>query len=256
MTRSISSVRPRFEQALLLWLRCPVDTPRQDEKIQAWSGIYACLEQCLAVETNEPYWPHGLSLVESLRCGRLPDQLAARQVLAQLNLLLEIKNQRRHFVPKRLWQDTLALCTSCEPSPLVATDDFLQQAEENLSRLELKRPGEQTRQGFATLKNHAQAMVLLAEQANFFWLARLARSLDKLAQILLLVDMHPIRQAECHGVVSKVQRSMRSLLHQAAAGNMPRQDPALTDALFACEHAHAAYEHSRIQGNERENSAS
>lgn len=239
-TSSLPILRTHFEQALLSWLRSDITYLDNTKKHQVIITIYHCVQQLGAnVEPCERYWQYAQKIFHSLLENRLPDQLACRKLTAQINLLLANKIQQADYLaPKSLWRDTLMLLSKAEQKTKTITtisDSFLLDAEECLQYLDPDKINWHAKAINSAYK-YAQTICTLATEIHFKVLIFIAYALENLLATLQQTSATSLNQREQHAY-KIAHQSIRSLLHQAAAGTSPKQDDLFIDALFACETA-------------------
>lgn len=248
MINSLRPLRARFEKALLAWLHSSLQSPMATEKRDALSALSACIEQLRQSEPTEPYWEHSQALLDGLLHATLADQPACRKAVAQINLLLAQKIQNRHLIPPQLWHDTLKLQLTAEGGGefIRVNDVFLQNAEHWLQRLKeintKKKTVLSTPAEIGVALQNARGMLDLAHEAKFSLLLKLSTALERLF-LALQKSARPWTPEE-NTTLNAVLQSMHSLLHQAAAGIVPKHDETFLHALLACEQATSVRYHS------------
>lgn len=239
---SLSVLRTHFERALLSWLRSDITLPFSHVKHQTVTTLYCCIQELASnIERYERYWTYAKAVLHYLLDNQLSDQIACRKLAAQINLLLAQKIQKPGYLAnKNLWQETLILKLSVEQqtkSIAAISDAFLGDAEDCLRHLDPTN----TNWHNQTIKagyQHAQTMQALATEIHFRPLITLADTLENLFATLQQVSADSINQLEYHALKT-MHQSMHALLHQAAAGTVPKQDELFITALFTCEQATA-----------------
>lgn len=239
MTNPLYQLRIAFERALLTWLQSSVQQPIQGEKRDAIETLNHCLKTLAQSDLQEFYWRHSQAILENLLQDKLADQAACRKIIAKINLLLAGKEPSPPAISSQLWHDTLKLegTLKLPPTLIAINDNFLQNAEQCLQHLiEIQENIREAAQiKTKEIIQRIQAMHSLAIANHFGLLTILAKVLGNL--FAMRQQQQQSLSAIDYMALHAVQKSMRGLLHQVAAGIAPKCDETFLTALSACAQA-------------------
>ena len=237
MINPLYQLRIVFERALLTWLQSSVQQPISGQKRDALEAINRCLQTLAQSDVQEFYWQHSQTILENVLQDKLADQTACRKVFAKINLLLAGKEPGHPIISSQLWHDTLKLESTLRLPPTLITtnDNFLQNAEQCLQHLidiqENIREAPQIKT--EEIIKRVQTIHSLAIANHFGLLTILAKVLENLFATRQQQSLSAVDYMALH----TVQKSMRGLLHQVAAGIAPKCDETFLTALSACAQA-------------------
>lgn len=237
MINPLYQLRIVFERALLTWLQSSVQQPISGQKRDAIETLNRCLQTLAQGDAQEFYWQHSQTILENLLQDKLADQTPCRKVFAKINLLLAAKEPDHPIISSQLWHDTLKLESTLRLPPTLITtnDNFLQNAEQCLQHLTdiQENIGETPQIKTEEIIKRVQAIHSLAIANHFGLLTILAKVLENLFATRQQQSLSAVDYMALH----TVQKSMRGLLHQVAAGIAPKCDETFLTALSACAQA-------------------
>lgn len=237
MINPLYQLRIVFERALLTWLQSSVQQPISGPKRDALETLNRCLQTLAQSDVREFYWRHSQAILENLLQNELADQTACRKVFAKINLLLVGKEPSHPTISSQLWYDTLKLESTLKlpPTRITTNDSFLQNAEQCLQHLIdiQENIREATQIKTEEIIKRVQAIHSLAIANHFGLLTILSNVLENLLTKRQQQNLGALDYMALH----TVQKSMRGLLHQVAAGIAPKCDETFLTALSACAQA-------------------